>query len=184
MMIIYFDCLFQLDDWVLCRIYKKNSPARPVDHEMDDSMCNMLSTLAHPNPKLQPQLKATSYSPMLENAHNMLDEMLDNQRSINHHAGSLSMVTSGTSNALPLKRALPSVYWADEDEGGTKRFNEGTSNGSIGRTDDQNLNSFATLLSQIPQATLLQQQQQQTVVGDMGVFQQPYQLHGLSWYSN
>ncbi|KAI8557764.1 hypothetical protein RHMOL_Rhmol04G0035100 [Rhododendron molle] len=173
----------RLDDWVLCRIYKKNSAPRPVDHEMDDSMCNMLSTLAHPNPKLPPQLKATSYSPMLENAHNMLDEMLGNQGSNNHHAGSLSMVTSGTSNALPLKRALPSVFWADEDEGGTKRFNEGTSNGSLGRTDDQNLNSIATLLSQIPQATILQQQTAVGAVGD-GVFQQQYQLHGLSWYSN
>lgn len=183
MMIIYFDCLFQLDDWVLCRIYKKNNSPRPVDHEMDDSMCNMLSTLAHPNPKLPPQLKATSYSPMLENAHNMLDGMLDNQGSINHHAGSLSMVTSGTSNALPLKRALPSVYWADEDDSGTRRFNEGSSNGSMGKTDDQNLNSIAALLSQIPQATLLQQQTAVGAMGD-GVFQQQYQLHGLSWYSN
>jgi len=163
----------RLDDWVLCRIYKKSSPPRPMDPEMDDSMSNML---------LQPQLKATNYrSPMLVNAHHMFDEMLaGNEISLtNNSNGSLSMVTS-TSDALPMKRPFSpaaTTYWAIDGEGGSKRYDDGTSNGSIGKTDDQNLNSIATLLSQIPQM----QQQQQMVDGG---FRQPYQLHGLNWYSN
>ncbi|GMJ05214.1 NAC domain containing protein 2, NAC-REGULATED SEED MORPHOLOGY 1 [Hibiscus trionum] len=177
----------RLDDWVLCRIYKKNNTNRPLEHDKDDSMDDMLgvgtvppSILigSHHNTKFQFSTKGTSFGTLLEaQEHSLFDGMLGNTDGINNG----SMVN-------PLKRTLPSLYWAENTTGPStsKRFN-GDSNdgGSLEKTDGNG--SFATLLSQLPPTPPLQQQQQhqQAMLGAIGdgMFRPPYQLSGLNWYS-
>ncbi|XP_021679077.1 NAC transcription factor 56 isoform X2 [Hevea brasiliensis] len=148
----------RLDDWVLCRIYKKNNTLRPMDHDKDDSVEDMLGSIppsisvgTQQNTKLQ--LLASSTSRPAE----------------------LSM--------LPLKRTHPSLYWSDDDAGGppsSKRFQGDNGDGSVVRTDGNG--SIASLLSQLPQTPPLHQQ---TMLGSMGdgIFRPPYQLSNLNWYS-
>ncbi|XP_052206668.1 NAC transcription factor 56 [Diospyros lotus] len=170
----------RLDDWVLCRIYKKNNPPRAMmDHERDDSMGDMFGAipasipLCQPNSKLQ-AMKAANYGALLDGDHNLFEGI---------------MASDGISSLkpqLPLKRTLPSLYWHDEADqaaaSSSKRFHDDHANGGTMAKADHDNTSMATLMSQIPQTPSLHQQ---TVLGSLGdgVFQQPYQLPSLNWYS-
>ncbi|OAY54939.1 NAC transcription factor 56 [Manihot esculenta] len=180
----------RLDDWVLCRIYKKNNTHRPMDHDKDDSMEDMLGSIppsisigTQQNTKLQ-LLTGTNYGALVENEQNLFDGMLSNDGISN--TNSLSHLASSTArpaelSMLPLKRTLPSLYWNDEDEDGpssSKRFHG--DNGDGVRTDGNS--SMAPLLSQLPQTPPLHQQTMLGSIGD-GIFRPPYQLSGLNWYS-
>lgn len=125
----------RLDDWVLCRIYKKNNTNRPLDHqEMDhDSIDDMLgpinqvpmSNLLGPQNigKLQQQLlkSATviSYGTALsENDHNLFDGMLScgNDNGVHVSASCFKQPDHHhqQQEQLPMKRAvLPGMYWND-----------------------------------------------------------------------
>ncbi|KAA8526857.1 hypothetical protein F0562_008914 [Nyssa sinensis] len=183
----------RLDDWVLCRIYKKSSSQRPMDHDTDDSMNDMLASIPYAlqagqhNPKL-PGLQASNYGALLENDHNLFDGMISNDdinsESISQLARSSSKpqlpLVAATLNSQSLKRTIPSPYWNDEgtvSSSLTKRFHADNSDniGSVARTDDQN-DSIATLLGQLPQTTSLHQQtyQQSSLA---------YQLPGINWYA-
>ncbi|KAG5546304.1 hypothetical protein RHGRI_018469 [Rhododendron griersonianum] len=178
----------RLDDWVLCRIYKKNNPPRPIDHEryMDSiSMGDVLSRippssipLSQQNPKLQ--------AIMLENDRNLFEEMIANNQGININSTGYNISQLGTtSNSnkphIPL-RSLPSLFWSDDNGGGheavaAKRFREDGNEGAgcIAKADENA--SIATLLSslnQLPQNPVLHQQTMMGSLGD-GVFR--------SWYS-
>lgn len=182
----------RLDDWVLCRIYKKNNTQRPMDHDgssdhihtMSDIMLGSIPpslSVGQHNPKLH-GLKATTYGAMLENEQNMFDGMLSTNDGMNN-------ISASASNLLPVKRTLPNLYWNEEANGAgpsstyTKRFLTENSDGSgvvTARTDENS--SIASLLSQLPQTPQLHQQAMLGSLSD-GVFRQPYQLPGMNWYS-
>ncbi|PIN22628.1 hypothetical protein CDL12_04666 [Handroanthus impetiginosus] len=184
----------RLDDWVLCRIYKKNNAQRPMDLERDD-INDMIGPIQPtiPMPIVQQQkLKASNYSSVLEHDHNLYKGLIGND-SINSHlvsSGSkpphLPFMTADT-NLLPSKRPLPTLYW-NEEEGNpnsppTKRFLVEGCDDSIGRTDETT-NSIATILGHLPQTP--NSMQQQGMIGSIGdgVFkQQQYQVSGMNWYT-
>nr|GMD92451.1 NAC transcription factor 56-like [Ipomoea batatas] len=179
----------RLDDWVLCRIYKKNNTQRPMDHERDD-LNEMLGSIPSPMPTTiqfgqqkfhhhhnhhQGLLKAAAnYGGLLENDQNIYQGMITSNGS--------PIVSPAAANLLPSKH-LPAMYWTEDaptcsdSSPLTKKFLADDSHLTAARTDDQSggaaSGSIATLLSQLPQ---------QNVAGD-GVFRQPYQVSGLNWYS-
>ncbi|KAL7216847.1 hypothetical protein ACSBR1_028715 [Camellia fascicularis] len=172
----------RLDDWVLCRIYKKNSPQRSVDHQRYDSMGDMYATMpastpvSQQNPKQQ-AIKA--YGALLENEHNMFEGIVGNGGiNINNNSEYISQLPTSSSNPpLPMpKRTLTSLYWNQESETGSDSSKRFTSNEGTIKTHE-NMNAIATMLSQLPQSPLLGS------IADGG-FRQQYQLHGLNWYSN
>lgn len=178
----------RLDDWVLCRIYKKNNNNMPIDHEREESTledhmigsippsimidnCQKTSTGFH-----QLSRAGTCYGglSLLENGQDLLEAGFMN---INDPNSVTNFPSSSTSKPdqfpfLPTKRSHPMGYWMDEDATGgssSKRFN--------GENGDGN-ESIATLLSQLP-PTPPSSHQTQAVLGSL-----PYQLQGMSsWYS-
>ncbi|GLT83379.1 hypothetical protein SLE2022_016720 [Rubroshorea leprosula] len=184
----------RLDDWVLCRIYKKNNTNRSMDHERDDSMDEMvgptlpsISIGTQQNAKLGFQSKGTGYGTLLENEPNLFEGMLNNDGitngSVSHHLASSSSKPDALPMAQSLKRTLPSLYWTNGDSGRvstSKRFHGDSNDGRIERTEGNG--SIATLFSQLPQTSPFQQQTLLGSLGD-GIFRPPYQLPGLNWYS-
>ncbi|KAG8637119.1 hypothetical protein MANES_15G084700v8 [Manihot esculenta] len=180
----------RLDDWVLCRIYKKNNTHRSMDHDKDDYVEDMLGSIPHSisvglqqNAKLQ-LLKGTNYGALVENEQNLFDGMLSNDAMNN--TNSISQFASSTSrpaelSMLPLKRTLPSLYWNDDDDlagpSSSKRLQGDSGDGSVVRTDGNS--SIASLLSQLPQTPPLHQQTMLGSTGD-GIFRPSYQLSGLN----
>lgn len=132
----------QLDDWVLCRIYKKNNTARPMDHERDHHHHDMNDLMASMTPSIslgshnkyhhQGPIKTTmtcNYGALLENEHhnnNSNNSMMFEQPGLMSSDGSISHLTSATkqhllsagggggSGVIPVKRTLPALYWNDE----------------------------------------------------------------------
>ncbi|XP_073312125.1 NAC transcription factor 56-like [Primulina huaijiensis] len=193
----------RLDDWVLCRIYKKNTAQRPIDQERDDindMLGSIPPSISMPvgQQKLQGLIKPTNYASFIENDHQKLYEGATSfNDAMNSHlcssgskiAPQFSNWVPEASNLLPSKRStLPNLYWNDEGNTSsppTKRFITENCEGSLGRTDETT-DSIATILSQLPQTPSLQQQQQ-TMLGNLGdgVFRQAqvYQVSGMNWYS-
>ncbi|KAI3769248.1 hypothetical protein L6452_00349 [Arctium lappa] len=193
----------RLDDWVLCRIYKKNNMQRSLDNDGGgDHQHNISGMLASMPPSIsltagthQTIIRTTTTAghvgynnTMLENhEHNlMFDARLNsNDTDIN--------TNTNNPNLLPVKRTLPTLFW-NEEPGNTgnnssstytKRFlSENNSDVSVmaTRTTEENSGSIASLLSQLPQTP---QMQQQAMLGSLedGVFRQPYQLPAMNWYS-
>ncbi|KAL6999460.1 hypothetical protein U1Q18_000621 [Sarracenia purpurea var. burkii] len=184
----------RLDDWVLCRIYKKNNPPRPMDRERDDSMSDMLAIIPpcsiqvnQQNPRLQ-ALKAGNFGSFLEKEHNLFEEMIGEGDISNNLTGYINisqlgisnskplhpMVTSSTSNALPLKRTLPSVYWTDgggscsPSSSAAKRFHVDASGGSTVKPPMDENSSIASLLSSLSQLPQTPSLHQETVMGPLG----------------
>ncbi|XP_022734327.1 NAC transcription factor 56 [Durio zibethinus] len=183
----------RLDDWVLCRIYKKNNTHRPLDHDKDDSMDDIVGPVppsisigSQHNAKFQFPTKGESFGTLLENQEHSLFEGTMGSDGINN--GSMCQLGCSSSRPVlsmvnPVKRTLPSLYWTDEDTAGpstSKRFHGDINDGSMEKTDGNG--SIATLLSQLPQTPPLQQQTVLGSIGD-GIFRPLYQLPGLNWYS-
>ncbi|GAB4846338.1 hypothetical protein Ancab_025344 [Ancistrocladus abbreviatus] len=181
----------RLDDWVLCRIYKKNNTQRPMDHDRDDSMGEMTTI---PSSISAGNLKPSNYNVLLEHDHHLFPGMLGSE-GINAATVSQQLASSTSkqdhhlsvvpSTTLPLKRTVTSLYWNDEDgfSGGlssSKRALAASSNNS----EENGNNSIATLLNQLPavQAPPLHPQTMLGTLGD-GVFRQQYQFPGLNWYA-
>ncbi|KAE9620760.1 putative transcription factor NAM family [Lupinus albus] len=198
----------RLDDWVLCRIYKKSNTQRSsMEHDRDNSMDDMIGGLStsmnvgHMNMRFHLSKMATSYSgstsgALLENDQNLLEGLM-----LGNGGLSTTTITSAISSShletSNSKRTLPSLYWNDhaEDVDGTtfsnKRFNfmdNGTENGNVVmRTEDNNgtsASSIATLLNHLPQQTPNSLHQQQKMLGSIGdgLFRSPYQIQGMNWY--
>nr|AKM06049.1 NAC2 [Jatropha curcas] len=182
----------RLDDWVLCRIYKKNNTHRPLDHDKDDSVDDMLGLIppsisvgntnnnSQQNAKLQ-FLKGTNYGLLVENEQNCLFEGMMHNGEINQMGSSNR---PGELSVLPLKRTLPSLYWNEEiDAAGassSKRYQADSGDGSVVRNDGNG--SIASLLSQLPQTPPLHQQTALGSLGD-GIYRPPFQFSGLNWFS-
>ncbi|XXG59800.1 hypothetical protein AAC387_Pa04g1819 [Persea americana] len=157
----------RLDDWVLCRIYKKNISNRPMEPDKDDSIDDMLASVApsingHQNPKSQAQ-RPTNFSALLDNDELFFDGLLN---------------ADGT---LPLKRTLNSQYWNDTGLMGSpsKRLHS-SDNDSTGGARSNGSNSTALLLNQLPQGAPYHQNSFLGSIND-GVLRQQYQLLGLNW---
>ncbi|XP_009759753.1 NAC transcription factor 56 [Nicotiana sylvestris] len=159
----------RLDDWVLCRIYKKNNTQRPIDHHERDDMNEMMG-------RSIPTCIANSISPFEQN---MYEGIINNNTSdmINvNNVGSIS------SSVLPPKRPLPAgLYWNEDhntNSPSAKRFLAENSldnglNMNITRPDEHN-----SFLSQLPQNQVLGS------LSDGVIFRQPYnQVTGMNWYS-
>ncbi|KAL3508636.1 hypothetical protein ACH5RR_028037 [Cinchona calisaya] len=190
----------RLDDWVLCRIYKKNNTPRPLEHERDD-LNDMMGSIppSFPPPiqvaaqqKLQGLKASSNYGTLLqENEQNMFEGMMSCSDGSN-----ISQLTSSktqqfpnivASSLLPPKRTLPNLYWNDDgnlnNSPSTKRFLSDNNEARTAHNHDDN-SSIATLLSQLPPQTnsSLHQQAMLGSLGD-GVFRQPFQVSGMNWYS-
>ncbi|XP_058081987.1 NAC transcription factor 56-like [Magnolia sinica] len=182
----------RLDDWVLCRIYKKNNSQKPMDRDKEDSMDNVLGSLPTEingprNQKSQGQ-KPTSYSVLLENDENFFEGLLT-EDGVNGNPNPIPQLASSTSSkthlsmvpaaigSLPQKRTLASPYW-NEVGSASKRL-QSINDSMIGGS---NSNSISTLINQLPQGTPFHHQ---TLLGSMGesVFRQQYQLPSMNWNS-
>ncbi|KAL2495909.1 NAC domain containing protein 2 [Forsythia ovata] len=144
----------RLDDWVLCRIYKKNNDQKPMDIEREEMI------LIPPSMPMGLKGPSNVYGTFLENDHQNLYEGM--------------MMNNGSKSELALMvGAKRNLYW--EGNGNsisppTKRF--------LGENNCDDTNSIATILSQLPETPSLQQQAMLD-----GVFRQPYQVSGINWYS-
>nr|WLK83180.1 NAC protein 6 [Casuarina equisetifolia] len=179
----------RLDDWVLCRIYKKSNTPRPMmEQEKKDSMEAMIPTMqtasalaGQQNPKLLPS-KAANYGAMLENEESYFDGIYTGDGLPN---SSISQLTTSSSKlTVPMKRTLPSHFWNETGHMGSsssgKRFH-GDLNSVTGGMDE-NSNSFVSLLNQLPQGA---QFHPNTLLGSLGdgVLRQQFQLPTMNWYS-
>ncbi|KAK1307779.1 NAC transcription factor 25 [Acorus calamus] len=181
----------RLDDWVLCRIYRKNNAQRPTD-QREDSMDEMLPLMPLPPPVTNNTGQPTNSKPHATNKSNTgaathYNALLDNDETFFQDLltdGNNPMPTT-TNNKLhlptvplPLKRTLSSIptYWTDDDTSTgapTKRFHN---------DDDSNTNGGA-LLNKLPQSSTINHNSVMTSVGD-GLFRQPYQLSSsMNWGS-
>lgn len=175
----------KLDDWVLCRIYKKNNSHRPMDHQKrEDSMEDMIGSIPqslrlNEYPKL-----GINYTTLLENDQSLLQ----------------GMVANNNNDATNPKRPA-SLFWTEEEDhsgiSSSKRLHfETTTDGastSITRThsNDNNLqnstSSFTTLLTNLPQTPPppLHHHASHSVLASMGdgLFRPAYQIPGANWYS-
>ncbi|KAL1823373.1 hypothetical protein ACET3Z_010151 [Daucus carota] len=149
----------RLDDWVLCRIYKKNNSQRPLmEHESCDSMGDMILGSIKSEPCVQigqqhPKLPG-SYGAMLENEQSMLQS------------------APNLASLMSMKRGL---FW--EEDGGpslaNKRFlTADHQNDEEGKTvqDDNGSISMASFLGQFPQSTQADEamHQQGPMLGNLG----------------
>lgn len=194
----------RLDDWVLCRIYKKNSQQRPMDHDRDDSMDDMLAslppsiTVGQQNLKLA-QPKAANYGAMLESEQNLFEGMLGSDSVTSCSVSHLPLSSTPTPDhplasagpTPPMKRQLPAPYWGGDDAAVSsmalvagppmgKRFHADV--GDDGGVERHGANgSITSLLGQLSPPPL----QQQAMLGSLGegMFRQMYQLPGMNWFS-
>lgn len=150
-----------------------------MDRDHDDVIGSIPTTLSMP---VGQQHRIIN----LENHHDQsslyeLGLMNDHAMNSSCHLGSNKATASPPVHNMlpPTKRMLPGSYWDDErnSNSNTKRF---LSENFDGRSDDQNSNSIATILGQLPQNPSMQPLGS---LGD-GVFgQQPYHVPGMNWYS-
>ncbi|KAG5020507.1 NAC transcription factor 56 [Glycine soja] len=135
----------RLDDWVLCRIYKKGNTQR--SHERDDSMDDMIGevppsiNVGHMNARFHLSKMSTSYSgALLENDRNTLEGVVIGNGNVNGiNTNSINAISSSSSHhqfassnskaeLLPFapsnnntsnsasKRTLSSLYWNVDDD--------------------------------------------------------------------
>ncbi|KAG6777001.1 hypothetical protein POTOM_016799 [Populus tomentosa] len=188
----------RLDDWVLCRIYKKNNSQRPMDQrDKEDSMEGMFATLqnsGHQNPKPPSASKHTTYASLLVNEDTFFEGILTGDGMQN---GSISQLPSSSSkpnmsmaapvstNTFTATRTLPPhQYWNDATgspvglaNSSGKRFHGELNSGMTGTQEDNT--SFVSMLNQLPQSTPMAHPS--TLLD--GVLRQPFQLSSLNWNS-
>ncbi|KAK4744126.1 hypothetical protein SAY87_010438 [Trapa incisa] len=186
----------RLDDWVLCRIYKKNNSShRPVDLDKDESsMDEILESMPPPSLAVGGShglrlhgftrpITAATYSPMFDTDQAAFESMM-----VSNGNGTESL---GAMPNLSLKRTLPSLYWDDKDMAtetslGKRSFIDLGCDSAVERpAEGNNSGSISSLLGQIPAAAnaSLQQPAGLGSIGENVLRQQPYQLPGLNWYA-
>ncbi|XP_022724245.1 NAC transcription factor 56-like [Durio zibethinus] len=183
----------RLDDWVLCRIYKKNNTQRRTERGKDYTMEGVQATLptsSHQNPRL-PTSKATSYGSTLEHEENFFEGILKGEgmqnSSISQIAASssskqnLSMaLAASTTNSGLVKRALPPQNWIQPnsiESQSCKRFQGDLNSSNTAGIDDTN--SFVSFLNHLPQNAPFHPG---TLVGSLGD-RQKFILASLNWNS-
>ncbi|GAA0170926.1 DNA-binding transcription factor [Lithospermum erythrorhizon] len=191
----------RLDDWVLCRIYKKSNTQRSMDQERDE-MNDMMGSLHHPSLPLGLQskmpmtttLKGSSYGSLFpENTHHHHQQLVFEGMMVNN----ANAMTSGDINLLQGKRNLPGLFWHDGgDEGGAVNYDNSppppkrfVGESSMNDGTNENSSSMVSLLSQFPQNSPSLSQQTTSMLGSLGdgghVFRQPYnnQVNGMNWFT-
>lgn len=121
--------------------------------EQDDIIGSITPIMASASASQQ-SLQGPNYSVFLENEHNLLEEMIGRDNSMNGEVGIN-------------KRMLPALYWNNDvslNSPPSKRFLE---------VNSDETGSIATILSQLPQAPLLNQQEILSSIGPVS---------GLNWY--
>ncbi|KAL8468700.1 hypothetical protein ACS0TY_031770 [Phlomoides rotata] len=148
----------RLDDWVLCRIYKKNTVQRPMDEERD---------YVHSTPQTMSSLMSIGQHKFMENDHRSMFEgmMNDSMNSKSVPVHELHLIPPH--NLLPAKK---NFYWNDEGN---------TNSPSTKRFLAENNESTSTILSQLPPQTPSLQQ-----LGDEVFGQEAYQVQGVNWYTH
>ncbi|KAK9089381.1 hypothetical protein Scep_028463 [Stephania cephalantha] len=168
----------RLDEWVLCRIYKKSNTQRPSDRDKEDSMEGPSQQAAAAVAGLMKTAPMNSYmstSSLLENEESLFDDYLTHEDGINNHSISqfvsssnskpdLSTMTSPTSATHALSSMKRNFnYWIndDTDQGiaTPKRFHVDQDNNCVIDGSSSSSSISALLMNQQLQ---LQQQQQQT----------------------
>ncbi|KAL3636852.1 hypothetical protein CASFOL_019151 [Castilleja foliolosa] len=151
----------RLDDWVLCRIYKKNNVQRPIEQERDD-LSDVIGPIISPNISIGQQQQHDHQS-MYE-----INMMNHEHQGMGSHLGSsrANLNLHMAHNLLPTKREVTNLYWNVEDRNpDAKRF----------------------MSENEVQITPSMQQNQQTMMGNIGVDgvfeQQGYQVPGMNWYT-
>ncbi|KAL1821591.1 hypothetical protein DCAR_0418012 [Daucus carota subsp. sativus] len=197
----------RLDDWVLCRIYKKKmNPQRPIlDHESCESLNELMlpsfGQLQSPNklPSLGLKASTTSntYGSFLENDQTMFEGMVpDHNTHIQNSPmnNSLSSFPSSAANLLSLKPSFlgSNLYWNSQegmtntDGGGTNCSSSSGKRFVTERGDHENV-SFPSLLIQFPQNSQASMQQASTLGGNIGDQQGVVRQHEpqsmMNWYS-
>ncbi|PIA40768.1 hypothetical protein AQUCO_02400081v1 [Aquilegia coerulea] len=183
----------RLDDWVLCRIYKKNNSQRSIECDKDVAIDNGFSIMDRQHNLQAQAAKATNCGLYLENNETffegLLSDSVNNNNTLSHLASSSSkpdvsiMVPPSASTMLPLRRTLQSPYWNEAgSESSDKRFQTNQSSSSGGGSIQSN--SVVNMLNQIPQqASPFHHQVLLGSLGD-GVYRQQYQqVSGINWNS-
>ncbi|KAI4388307.1 hypothetical protein MLD38_000649 [Melastoma candidum] len=195
----------RLDDWVLCRIYKKNSIHRsPLDHDRDDSADDIFDPFPPPLTVAGldrvvglnlPNKFPPRYIPLFDNSHPPLyGGMLSSIPLLSPDTKPESTILQAlpsdpSSHLLPMKRPLPSTpYYRDEKDQSHMVNPSGTlpegnrqvyaqEEGSSGNDPGSSAGIIASLLSQIPQSS--------SVFASLGG-DAPDHLprDGLNWYAN
>ncbi|XP_022851782.1 uncharacterized protein LOC111373478 [Olea europaea var. sylvestris] len=122
--------------------------------EQDDIIGSITPSMASASASQQ-SLQGPNYSVFLENEHNLLEEMIVRDNSMNDEVGIN-------------KRMLPTLYWNNDvslNSPPSKRF--------LAVNFDET-GSIATILSQLPQTRLLNQQAMLSSIGPVS---------GLNWYN-
>ncbi|KAH9604563.1 hypothetical protein KSS87_010860 [Heliosperma pusillum] len=146
----------RLDDWVLCRIYKKNNTQRPSDHDRGEMLEEMI--------KQQKFMRSLS-SKHTTSSGLIMDQNINNDQNF-FEMSHLSTPSSRTDHLYP-ESPLPMslhndhkrdhLYWEETDggDGGSllsKRFHhQQRSVQPDGSSGTEGNNSFVSMLSQLPQ---------------------------------
>ncbi|CAN8269300.1 unnamed protein product [Cochlearia groenlandica] len=181
----------RLDDWVLCRIYKKKNNnnngggGRHVDNDKEQDMIDYIFA------KIPPSINTGLHHNNVSRSLSFFPTMLhDGDQSIYGGGGMISNVgdLNPASSSRPmmmmmanLKRDLPVSYWPvteeEQDVSPSKPFHGGDSGGGGG-------GECSNILSSMTAENPPSMQQQGGVLGD-GLFRTTsYQLPGLNWYSS
>ncbi|CAN8259225.1 unnamed protein product [Cochlearia groenlandica] len=183
----------RLDDWVLCRIYKKNNAGRHVDNNDKDydmidymlrkippslSMAAAASGIHHSNVSRSmnffPGKFSGGYPIFSDGDPGLYDGGIINNGLINPNAAADDVIGLNSSGPMMtmtnLKRTLPAPYWPvaeeEHDVSPSKRFH-----GGVGGGDCSNISS-----------SVMEETPPQLMQGD-GLFRTTsYQLNGLNWY--
>ncbi|CAO2836057.1 unnamed protein product [Amaranthus hypochondriacus] len=173
----------RLDDWVLCRIYKKNNTSRPMDHEREDSMDDMMMMgpmiPSSTNNIVHHDASSLNYGSILDNTHVHQNGIFDTIMGSGHL---MDPRLSSPPPPLSLKRSLPSLYWGvDNDGGGGDCIDSPSKRLSIQQMnidDNVNINGESEARSDHQGINLLNQQS--SMLGNLSSFPLP----GLNWYNS
>ncbi|MED6130687.1 hypothetical protein PIB30_002798 [Stylosanthes scabra] len=179
----------RLDDWVLCRIYKKSNRTALMEHHDDDDDDNkdrlsaettsmietMSSSMANNNTCHNSKPTTPGYGPLvLENVDNLFD-------------GGFLAADHQQGNNLPMKRPvvnMNSQFWNDTSAcSSSKRLRcdlNNTNNNNNSVADDEDNSSFVSLLSQLPHHTNNASSLLAPPLPD-GLFRQHFQLQTINW---
>ncbi|XP_028775533.1 NAC transcription factor 25-like [Neltuma alba] len=199
----------RLDNWVLCRIYKKNnsnmntSLQRPPLMEQEREICMeamlpTISSLSMVNNTANAAHQISNPPLGLENDDTLFDGILGigggggGDPHDNHHL--LSSNSSKANSFPPVKRPLPSPFWNETTAGSpsgssssSKRFHGDLNRTGVTSTttsaDDNS--SFISLLSQLPPQNTATFHHPNALLGSVGdgVLRPQFQLPSLNWTS-
>ncbi|KAL4379616.1 hypothetical protein GQ457_02G042060 [Hibiscus cannabinus] len=154
----------QLDNWVLCRIYNKNNKNRPMELNEDDSEDDMPCTVppvasidSHHNPEFQLSAEGSSFGALLDTQGDSLFDATMGSDGINNGLISNQLSTEGSSFEAFLDGQEDSAF--DATSIILYYIEEETTWPSRSKRFHGNL-EMATLPSQLPPTSPLQQQEQ------------------------